>query len=198
MVLIQLLPWSNYNERVQYSYSGAIIYERVQFFCSGAIIMNWYNGLTQQEKNLLKYGSVIVVIAIIWTYVYKPINRSIVLKNKQIVRLHEQSQQMQASESQLLKQKKDAINFHRDTNKPFITWIDEQLEQKKLSQYVSRSEPKDSKTLILTFENVIFDELIKWLEPLELNYNIRIAEADINLTDRSNGLCNARLTLEEL
>ena len=160
--------------------------------------MNWFNDLTQQEKNLVKYGSIIVTIAILWVFVYKPINKTIDLKNKQIAMLQEQYQQMQASESQLIKQKNDAINFHRDTNKPFISWIDEQLEQRKLSQYVTRSEPKDNKTLILTFENVIFDELIKWLEPLELNYNIKIAEADINLTDRSNGLCNARLTLEEI
>jgi type II secretory pathway component PulM len=160
--------------------------------------MKWLDGLTQQEKNLLKYGSIIVIIAIFWVFVYKPVNHAIATKNKQIIMLHDQYQQMQASESQLSKQKSDDINFHRDINKPFISWIDEQLEQRKLSQFVSRSEPKDNKTLILTFENVVFDKLVKWLEPLELNYNIKIAEADINLTDRSSGLCNARLTLEEL
>ena len=50
---------------------------------------------------------------------------------------------------------------------------------------------------ILSFENVIFDDLITWLEALEQHYSIGISEVDVNVTDRTSGLCNARITLVE-
>jgi len=159
--------------------------------------MQWFNSLSSQEKKLIKSGSIIVAIAISWVLIYQPIIQSIELKRKQKYELQEQYKQMQSSRKMLEKQKINVVNFHRDLNKPFISWIDEQLAKKQLTQFVTRSEPKDSQTVILTFESIVFDELAKWLQPLEVNYNVKISEVDIHLTDRSNGLCNARITLEE-
>ena len=159
--------------------------------------MQWFNSLSSQEKKLIKIGSIIVTIAISWVVIYQPITQSIELKSKQKYELQDQYKQMQSSRELLEKQKINAVNFHRDLNKPFISWIDEQLAKKQLTQFVTRSEPKDNQTVILTFESIVFDELAKWLQPLEVNYNVKISEVDIHLTDRSNGLCNARITLEE-
>ncbi len=159
--------------------------------------MGWFNQLSPNEKKLMKYGVIIVIIALLWVFVYQPITQSIQSKQRQAFELNKQYVQMQASQGLLIEKRKNASKFHRDNNKPFISWIDEQLEQQQLSQYVARAEPKDNKTLILTFENIVFDDLAKWLQTLEQNYQITITEADINLTDKSNGLCNARLTLEE-
>ena len=159
--------------------------------------MQWFNSLSSQEKKLIKIGSIIVTIAISWVVIYQPITQSIALKSKQKYELQDQYKQMQSSRELLEKQKVNAVNFHRDLNKPFISWIDEQLAKKQLTQFVTRSEPKDNQTVILTFESIVFDELAKWLQPLEVNYNVKISEVDIHLTDRSNGLCNARITLEE-
>ncbi|MBL4659552.1 MAG: type II secretion system protein M [Alcanivoracaceae bacterium] len=159
--------------------------------------MQWFNSLSSQEKKLIKFGSIIVTIALFWVFIYQPITQSIELKSKQKYELQDQYKQMQSSRKMLEKQKINAVNFHRDLNKPFISWIDEQLAKKQLTQFVTRSEPKDNKTVILTFESIVFDELAKWMQPLEVNYNVKISEVDIHLTDRSNGLCNARITLEE-
>lgn len=159
--------------------------------------MGWLNQLSLNEKKLIKYGAIIVIVALLWVFVYQPITQSIQYKQRQAFELNKQYTQMQVSQELLKEKKENTSKFHRDNNKPFISWIDEQLEQQQLSQYVARAEPKDNKTLILTFENIVFDELAKWLQTLEQNYQITITEADINLTDKSNGLCNARLTLEE-
>jgi len=159
--------------------------------------MNWMNQLSKNELKLIKYGGLIVFIVLFWTFVYKPLTASLKQKNKRLELLSVQYKDMQASKYLLAQQQQKATKFHRDLNKPFISWIDEQLEKNTLSNFVTRLEPKDNQTLILTFESVTFDDLALWLQNLEQNYQISIAEADINLTDRSNGLCNARITLEE-
>jgi len=159
--------------------------------------MNWYKQLSSSEKKLIKYGSTLISVVLLWLFVYKPVQTSLALKLKQKSTLEQQYQQMQNSQDAFQIQAINAIKTQRDLNQPFIAWIDNKLLENKLSEYVTRSEPKDNKTLILTFESVVFDDLIKWLQPLEQNFNITITEADVALTDRSNGLCNARITLVE-
>jgi general secretion pathway protein M len=159
--------------------------------------MKWYKELSENERKLILYGAIIICVAIFWVFVYKPINESIRIKSNQRQTLQQQLDQMQSSEELLKQQSLIQNKNQRDANLPFISWIDNQLLSNKLSQFVTRSEPKDNQTLILTFESVVFDELISWLQPLEQNFNITVSEADINLIDRSNGLCNARITLEE-
>jgi general secretion pathway protein M len=159
--------------------------------------MKWIKQLTKKEQKLLKYGGLIIIVSLFWALVYKPLTISLEQKQKRLVTLSVQYKDMQNSKHLLVQQQQKATKFHRDLNKPFISWVDEQLEKNTLSNSVTRSEPKDNQTLILTFESVIFDNLASWLQELEQNYAINISEADINLTDRSNGLCNARITLEE-
>jgi len=159
--------------------------------------MHWYDNLTLNEKKLIKGGVLILLPVLFWSFIYLPINKSIEVKKRQKSQLTGQFEEMFSSKELLKKQSANSVEFYRDLNKPFITWIDEQLAKNQLSQYVTRSEPKDNKTLILTFESVVFDELIAWLEPLELKYQVKISEVDVNIIDRNNGLCNARITLEE-
>jgi len=159
--------------------------------------MQWFKELTSNEKNLIIYGGILVSIALFWVFVYQPINHSIKMKSNQKIEIQKQLKQMQSSERLFKIQSSNNQKYQRELNQPFNVWIDGKLLEKQLSQYVTRSEPKDAQTLILTFESVVFDDLISWLQPLAKNYNINITEADVALTDRSNGLCNARITLEE-
>lgn len=159
--------------------------------------MKWFQKLTSQEQSLIKFGLLIVIPVMIWKLVYLPIVETYQSKVLYKGLLNSQYQTMLASREQLSNQMATQQNYHRDNNKLFIAWIDEQLTKNSLSQYVVRSEPKDSKTLILTFENVAFDDLIQWLEPLEENFSIKISEVDVNITDKLNGLCSARITLED-
>ena len=159
--------------------------------------MKFLDKLSNSEKRLLKYGSIIVAITFAWVLVYQPLTKKISQNQQKAQNLQAQYKKMQASTNLLKRQFNKVNNYARDPNKPFISWIDAQLAKYKLNQYVTRSEPKDNKTLILSFENVNFDDLITWLEPLEQHYAITISEADVNVTDRENGLCNARITLQE-
>jgi len=159
--------------------------------------MNWFNQLSRSEKKLIRYGSILISVVLLWLYVYKPINNTIQLKSKLLSTLSIQYNEMESSQKLFKENLLNNSKYHRIEGKPFVTWIDEQLSKNQLSQFVTRSEPKDNQTLILTFESIVFDDLIKWLQPLEQNYGISISEIDINLIDRKNGLCNARITLEE-
>ena len=159
--------------------------------------MKWFKQLSDSERRLLKLGMWLILVAVSWALIYQPLNKSLKTKYLKKNELSQQYQQMLTLKDVIANQQSNNSSFHRDLNKPFITWIDEQLSKQQLSQFVTRSEPKDNQTLILTFESIVFDDLIQWLEPLESKYGVLISEVDINLLDRSNGLCNARLTLEE-
>lgn len=159
--------------------------------------MKWFDKLTSQEQNLIKVGFIILLPVVIWKFVYQPITETYQAKIIQKQTLENHYQEMLSSRELLKQQQIDTVKFHRDNNQPFISWIDEQLIKNQLSQFVVRSEPKDNQTLILTFESVVFDELVGWLEPLENNFGIKISEVDVNLTNRDSGLCNARITIKD-
>lgn len=159
--------------------------------------MNWLKQLTASEQRLIKFGLPVALLALFWAYVFIPIGQSIKLKKKQQNTLYQQLNDMKQSEGLLHSSSVLSKQQQRDLSQPFISWIDSQLLTQQLSQYVTRSEPKDNQTLILTFESVEFDKLIAWIEPLVENYNVKISEADISIVDRSKGLCHARITLEQ-
>ncbi|MFK8012883.1 MAG: type II secretion system protein GspM [Marinicellaceae bacterium] len=159
--------------------------------------MQWYKQLTENERKLIVYGSILISLVLFWVGIYQPINNSIKEKSVQKLTLQQQLKEMQSSEQLLTQQNINKSNFQRDINQPFIAWIDSKLLENNLSEFVTRVEPKDNQTLILTFDSVVFDDLISWLQPLQENFNVNISEADIALLDRTNGLCNARITLEE-
>jgi general secretion pathway protein M len=159
--------------------------------------MQWFNQLSPNEKKLLKLGMLVIIPVVLWRFVYLPINQSIEVQTRQLSVISTQYDEMRNSQDLIKKQQTNSTEFYRDLNKPFITWIDEQLAKKQLSQFVTRSEPKDNQTLIITFESIVFDNLVAWLEQLELKYQVKISEVDVNLIDRSSGLCHARITLEE-
>jgi type II secretory pathway component PulM len=159
--------------------------------------MKWFNQLSTSEIKLIKIGLLFIIPVILWRFVYQPINQSIDLQTRQLSDISKQYEQMLDSQNLIEKQQSNGTDFYRDLNKPFITWIDEQLANKQLSQFVTRSEPKDNQTLIITFESIVFDDLAAWLELLELKYQVNISEVDVTLLDRSSGLCRARITLEE-
>ena len=159
--------------------------------------MHWFNQLSKSEQKLIKYGSLLIACVLFWTLVYKPLNKSIATKSKSKIELENQLKKMQQSKDMLGNARYITRSHFRADDKPFISWIDETLSKSKLSDKLTRSDPKDNNTLILTFENVKFDKLIQWLEPLELKYKIAVSEADINVVDKSQGICNARITLED-
>ena len=103
---------------------------------------------------------------------------------------------MQTKKPELLRFNSNT-SIKRDSKMPFITWVDQQLNKKNLSKYLSRSEPNSDGSLTMTFENIIFNELILWLQPLVAVNSVQIKEADFNLLDRDMGIVNARLTLDE-
>lgn len=158
------------------------------------LFSNYLSKLSEREKKLLIYGVTLIVIAMAWVFIYKPLTNTISQKESLLNTLKLQLREMKVSASQL-KQMKSVKLIKRNDNITFISWIDNQLVKSQLSEFVSRSEPKDNQTLILTFENVVFDQLIDWLQTLSKDYSINISEADINLIDKTNGICNVRITL---
>ena len=97
--------------------------------------MNWFKELSNSEQKLIKYGTVLVLVALFWVFVYKPINQSIQLKSKQQLTLTQQLKQMESSKKLLKFQNINDTKSHRDINQPFIAWIDSKLLQNKLSQF---------------------------------------------------------------
>ncbi len=159
--------------------------------------MKWLDKLSESERKLLKFGSLFVSIVILWAFVYKPITASIESNKSKKINLIGQLEEMNSVADKITKKNNKNLTITRKSNQPFISWIDDQLAQKKLSQFVTRSEPKDNQTLILLFERIAFDDFVQWLEPLVSQFNIIVSEADVNIVDRENGICNIRITLIE-
>lgn len=155
-----------------------------------------FKNLTSREKKLGIIAFVIIFSVIAWLLVYKPIIKKLEQKEIQLLNLINQYDEMRSKENEFSKINKNN-NIDRDTNTPFIAWIDNQLETNGLSQFLTRSEPENNKKIIMTFEGIGFDEFISWAQNIVSVSNIKIEELDVTSIDTENGLVNIRTTLEE-
>ncbi len=155
---------------------------------------SWLQNLTGREQRLLKIGTLLVVVALLWVLVYRPTNKYI---NSQAVikqRLEQQLQQMQdLTQSAGFTTATTIVPIPE--NVTFSSWLDQQLRLVNLQDVVNRTEPIDANTISVWLQSASFDQVIDWLQDMATRHGILVDQIDITVVDRSLGLTNIRMRL---
>ncbi len=150
--------------------------------------------LSQRERQLLLYGGGVILLVLLWLLVYQPlsnrINRQVVLKNQ----LQQQLTGMQQAAATI---KGHSLRPQQvlPIDQTFSSWLDAQLNKLNMQQSVKRSEPIDENTVTLWLESVPFDPWADWLQQINRQYGVVVEQADIQVTDRTQGLVNIRMRI---
>ena len=154
---------------------------------------SWFNQLSQSERKLFLIGTVLVLVALFWTSVYKPLNRKLDQQIHTKKQLAEQLYEMQGFDLTSIGTVGQQVPL--PVNTTFSSWVDLQLSQIGMQELVNRTEPVDANTLTLWLSNAPFDQVIDWLQLIHATHAILADQIDINVTDKSLGLTNIRVRL---
>ena len=156
----------------------------------------WFNNLDQRERRTLISGVVLLVVLILYLAVWEPLaNKTQSLRkanqeNHQLVDWMEQS----ADEARQFGRKAGGPSG-RSKDQSLLGIVDRTAKQAKLGKSVKRVQPDGKTKARVWLENVVFNDMIKWLEGLQHREGIRIDTTVIEKQDEP-GLVNARLVLE--
>ena len=154
----------------------------------------WYLQLNPRERKLLHWCGLVFIIPL-WLFVYQPINNGLHNKTQRVVELNQQLQTMQQLAASASGVTQSTAVSPLSAGVTFSTWLDRQLENRELMQFVRRAEPVDAQTSTLWLQNVPFDNTMDWLQEIQAQYSVNIQQLDAVATDRINGLATIRLTL---
>jgi len=157
---------------------------------------DWFESLESREKLFVGLGALIVAIALIYGFVWAPLDR-----NHTSVAASVEDWQRSLAELAPLKgmaqtgsQSNNAGTMSQQA--PIIV-VDQTLRSRGLEQFRRRSQPTSSSGIRVEFENVAFDDLVMWLGDLSDQYSMHVQAGSLSKGSQSGpGRINATLTLE--
>jgi len=154
---------------------------------------NILSSLDAQQRVLVVTGSVllaIVVVVLMWGSFIKDVKRLETIVNEQ----RELEQWMLQASKEALQLRGVSVTGSISGDKSLLARVDETAKQSGLGQAMKRVEPEGQDKVRIQLDDALFDDVARWLEKLDVSYNIQVERISIDKLDRS-GFVNVRLTL---
>jgi len=158
---------------------------------------NWFGALEQREQIFVVTGTLVVVLALLYMFVWLPLDTgqkalsdSVSSWQRSLAELKPlRGMQLNASNARAL-----SVNSAQQTP---VVIVDQTLRARGLDRALKRSQPTTSSGIRVEFENVAFDELVLWLGDLSSQYDMHVTSASMSTnTQAAPGRINATFTLE--
>lgn len=156
---------------------------------------DWLQSLEARERMFVIGGAVAVVIALFYSFVWAPLDRG-----HQSMQASVDSWQRALTEIRPLKgmqtQTTTSSRPQASQQTPVVI-VDQTLRARGLDRALRRSQPTTSDGIRVEFENVAFDDLVRWLDDLGNQYSMQVASGSFSPgSEGVRGRVNATLTLE--
>jgi len=153
--------------------------------------------LADRENRWLVAGSAVALILILYGLVWVPFDNKV----RQLQRSVNQQQQLADWMQQQSREVRRLRGLARSGagvagKQSLLALTDQTAKQAGLGSAIKRVEPEGQDKVRIRMEQVVFDDLIAWLEKLQRRHRIRIARISIDRQD-TPGRVDARLTLEK-
>lgn len=158
---------------------------------------DWLQSLEPRERLFVLTAVIVVVFAIAWFAVWKPLDtnqKSAALRiedwKSSIAALRPMKSQLQAQGGNQ--------TASAGQNQSMVIIIDSSLRQRGLYNSLQRSQPTaDGNGIRVEFENAAFDDLMLWLGDLNRQYGLLVQSSSFSaVSGDSQGRVNSTLTLE--
>ena len=154
----------------------------------------WWQSLNEREKRLVGFAGALVLFALLWVLVWKPLMSRHRLLQQDLADAQEVNAQMQQQRDEILALR-GASATTVNTTGSLHTGVINTLKQYQLDGAGTSTEEKDKDTVILKLEGKAFDALAQALTQLENQLAMRPSNMSLKPAGKP-GTVDAQITLE--
>ena len=151
----------------------------------------WYGGLAEREQHVLRAGAVALALILAYLLVWEPVGK---LRHQRETALADARALATRIEKAAVARGAGGGAASAGAGQSLLAIVDQSRKASPLTKPPSRLQPEGDNTVRLWLEDVPFDQLVRWLNDLQVRYAVRVDNADIE-RESGPGLVNARLTL---
>ena len=157
---------------------------------------SWLNSLSPRERALVTYGSIAVLIVLLWLLVLKPLynNKTTLVKAIEQQKVTLANMQKQSIEIKQLQQQKTTRPNTSSTQNP-QQLIERSLQTWRLKTVLDRMQSQGA-GVRLTLKNANADRVMRFLHELESKHSLSISNIAIDSSKKEAGLADFRLTIQ--
>jgi len=159
------------------------------------MIKSYLQQLSARERNLVILAGVAVFAMLLYFVLWMPIQKGIENKHRLVALQEEQLKTMQ----------KQALDFHATQgssrnrqnvtdSSSLLSVIDRTAKQRKLKSTLQKAQPEGDDGVRLWLVDITFDQMIEWLNQLDLKYGIYVSDISIE-RDEKYGRVDSRILL---
>ena len=153
-----------------------------------------YNALDASERKMLVIGSVFVTLFIVYSLLYKPMVDSIAQYEKSNSENQELLIWMKQSAASLSGNTSGKNTIDKRKGRALNVVINTTATSARLN--ISRSQPRDNKQYQIWLDQVVFNDLLSWLDVLQKDYGIFVSNINLSTTDEK-GKVRVNLTFQD-
>ena len=153
-----------------------------------------YNTLEASERKMLTFGSVFVVFFFVYALLYKPMVNAIDRLEKSNATQQELLVWMKQSVASLSGKTSGRNAIDKRRGRALNVVINTTASSARLN--ISRSQPRDNKQYQIWLDQVVFNDLLRWLDVLQKDYGIFVSNINLSTTDEK-GKVRVNLTFQD-
>ncbi len=158
-------------------------------------IQNWYHGLQQRERQLVLAASVVVLITLLYLAIWEPIHKGLSDETQRYQSQIDILDWMQSAATEVRAlNATGATRRVTSTSQPVTLVVEQSAATAGLKPYIRKLESTSDKGARITIDEASFDQMLLWLNTLQMQYGIGVSSANIDRGEKP-GAVNARLTL---
>ncbi len=157
----------------------------------------WFESLQQREQLFVAGGAVAVLIAMVYSLVWMPLDRG-----QQTLSASVASWERSLADLKPLARMQPGTGESNPDRRIHsqqtpVVIVDQTLRARGLDRSLKRSQPTTSNGIRVEFENVAFDDLVLWLGDLSTQFGMHVTSGSMSTTSQAGpGRINATFTLE--
>lgn len=149
----------------------------------------WWSALAPREQKIVGAGGFALALILLYLALWEPLGKA------------RHSRERELAEARALATQIETLGANRGAapaavtgaGQSLLTVVDQSAKASTLKPW-STLKPDGDSTVRISFEDIPFDKLVRWLNDLQVRYGVRVDNADID-RQATPGLVNARVTL---
>lgn len=142
---------------------------------------NYWNSLNHREKAMVALAAITVMVYLFYLLVYSPLKTSLNTKTHQLIEKTDTLKWMQKARLQ----ERSSHAREAISNGQLLTLIANQLKEGPLKRFPNQLQQTSNGEIQLNFNEVPFNQCLKWLEKIHQNYAVTIKQLNAEKTQTS-------------